>query len=81
MPVAPFNTPMVCSLVNRNCIIVCVVQQEPTNLNQRRVVESWSAPLIYLSLAVDREERMRYPNKEGLVASMPLSRWDGEWKV
>lgn len=46
-----------------------------------RVLKLARSALIYLSLAVYREEQMRHADKEGLVASMPLSKWDDEWKV
>jgi hypothetical protein len=38
------------------------------------------AALIYLSLAVHREERMRQQGKDGLVMSMSLDTLDDAWK-
>lgn len=45
-----------------------------------RLLKYARSSLIYLSLAVHREEALRSKGSQGLVAQMPLTHWDDEWK-
>jgi tetratricopeptide (TPR) repeat protein len=55
------------------------ISRDDFGLKTLKLLKLARAALIYLSLAIHREERRR-PKSEGIVAPIPVSNWDDDWK-
>jgi hypothetical protein len=55
------------------------ISRDDFSLKTLKLLKLARAALIYLSLAIHDEERHR-PESEGIIAEMPISDWDDNWK-
>lgn len=55
------------------------VSRDDFGLKTLKLLKIARAALIYLSLAIHREERQR-PRNEGIILPTPVSNWDDNWK-